>query len=202
MLSIESKDKIRSFIAIELPQFLRSKLESLQRELKRQEPDVKWVRPEGIHLTLKFLGSISRDEIDRISNVLAGIVPRWPPFTMKIKGLGGFPSIRNPRVLWIGIQEGASEVLSLQRAIEKASLENNFPPEDRPFKPHLTLGRIRSPRGREALLASIETNRDMEIGSFSAQEVSLFQSELKPSGALYTRLQMFQMLAGRNAAPS
>ncbi len=202
MFPVDSKDKIRSFIAIEFPQVLRSKLESLQRELKRQEADVKWVRPEGIHLTLKFLGSISRDEIDRISNVLAGIVPRWSPFSMKIKGLGCFPSVRNPRVLWMGIQEGAGEVLSLQKAIEKASLEKNFPPEDRPFKPHLTLGRIRSPRRREALMASMETNRDIEIGSFFAQEVSLFQSELKPSGAVYTRLQVFQMLEDGKAAPS
>ncbi len=186
-------DEIRSFVAIDLPQSVRSQMESLQEEFKRKEADVRWVRPEGIHLTLKFLGDITPDEVGRIGRVLASIVPRWAPFSLQIKGLGCFPSVRNPRIIWVGIHDGANSVSSLQRAIEKAALDEQFPSEDRPFKPHLTLGRVRSLRGRDSLMASLEIHKDDEVGVFVAREVGLFRSELKPSGAVYTCLQRFQM---------
>jgi len=186
-------EEIRSFIAIEIPQPLKARMEDLQKELKRTEADVKWVRPEGIHLTLKFLGSISREDIKRLSLAIAPVVSAWNPFKLRIQGLGCFPVSRNPRVLWVGIDQGGAEASALQKAIEHKAAEIGFAPEVRPFKPHLTLGRVRSPKGRLALSQAIESHKDVDLGTFQAQEVFLFRSELKPTGAVYTKLHTFCM---------
>ena len=111
-------DKIRSFIAIEVPPELKTRLEELQRELRRTDADVKWVRPEGIHLTLKFLGSIPMEDIEKISMALGPVISEFEPFEVRISGMGGFPTARNPRVVWIGVDRGKEEVSCLQRAIE------------------------------------------------------------------------------------
>jgi RNA 2',3'-cyclic 3'-phosphodiesterase len=179
---------IRSFIAIEVPELLRVKMEGVQRDLRRTGADVKWVRPEGIHLTLKFLGSISPDEAEKISQAIAPIVAQWVPFSLRIRGLGCFPSARNPRIIWLGIDQGVEAVLALQKAIEDTAAAEGFAPEDRPFKAHLTLGRVRSPKGREGLNESLAPCKDVEIGVFRADRVYLFKSELRPSGAVHTKL--------------
>ncbi len=186
-------DEIRSFIAIEIPQVVKVKIEELQRELRRTDADAKWVRPEGIHLTLKFLGSIPQEDVEKISQAIAPLVSLWEPFEIRIYGMGGFPSSRNPRVLWVGLDRGKGEVHSLQQAIERKLAELSFPPEDRPFSPHLTLGRVRSSRGKSGLAQVLERNKEAEVGNFRAGKVFLFRSELKPSGAVYTKLKDFPM---------
>jgi 2'-5' RNA ligase len=183
----------RSFIAVEVPQSLRAKLEGVQRELKRADADVRWVRPESIHLTLKFLGSVSGEELEKISGAIAPIVSASVPFEIRLLGLGCFPSSRNPRIVWVGIEKGSLEASSLQKAVENRAAEVGFPPETRPFKPHLTIGRVRSSRGKASLAQAVENLRDVEIGSYPVNEVFLFRSELKPSGAVYTKLQTFPM---------
>ena len=190
---------IRSFIAIEVPELLRVKMEGVQRDLRRTGADVKWVRPEGIHLTLKFLGSISPEETEKISQAIAPIVAHWAPFFLRIRGLGCFPSARNPRIIWLGIDQGVEAVLALQKAIENGASAEGFAPEDRPFKAHLTLGRVRSPKGRAALNECLDPHKDVEIGVFRADQVYLFKSELRPSGAVYTKL---CTLAMQNNGPS
>jgi 2'-5' RNA ligase len=184
---------IRSFIAVEVPQPLRAKLDEVQRELKRADADVRWVRPESIHLTLKFLGSVTGEELEKLAGVIAPIVSSWMPFEVRLHGLGCFPSSRNPRIVWVGIEPGGVEASSLQKAIENQAADVGFPPETRPFKPHLTVGRVRSSRGIGSLAQAVENHRDVEIGSFRVNEVYLFKSELKPSGAVYTKLQTFPM---------
>ena len=184
---------LRSFIALEVPQPLRAKLDEVQRELKRADADVRWVRPESIHLTLKFLGSVTGEELEKLAGVIAPIVSLWMPFEVRLYGLGCFPSSRNPRIVWVGIEPGGVEASSLQKAVENQAADVGFPPETRPFKPHLTLGRVRSSRGKGSLAQAVENHRDVEIGSFRVNEVYLFKSELKPSGAVYTKLQTFPM---------
>ena len=187
---------IRSFIAIEVPQPLLARMGELQRELRRMEAGVNCVRPEGMHLTLKFLGSIRAEEVEKIARAIAPVVAAWNPFELSIHGLGCFPSSRNPRVIWVGIDRGGGEASSLQKVIEDKAAEVGFPPEGRPFKPHLTLGRVRAPIGRSAFIQVMEKHKDVEIGGFLARDVYLFKSELKPSGAVYTKLQTFPM--GKN----
>jgi 2'-5' RNA ligase len=184
---------IRSFIAVEVPEPLRARMEELQSELKRANADVRWVRLESIHLTLKFLGSISGEELEKLAGVIAPIVSSWAPFEVRLHGLGCFPSSRNPRIVWVGIEQGGAEASSLQKAVENQAAEVGFPPEARPFKPHLTLGRIRSSKGKGTLAQAVENRQDVEIGSFSVNEVHLFKSELNPSGAVYTKLRTFSM---------
>ena len=195
-------EEIRSFIAIEVPRELKSKLEELQRELRRTEADVRWVRPEAIHLTLKFLGSLRQEDVEKISRAMAPVVTLWKPFEVCIQGTGCFPNPRNPRVIWVGIERGKETLSSLQQRVEKELAELSFPPEDRPFSPHLTLGRVRSPRAKTGLCRAVEKYRGVEIGTFQAREVILFRSELRPSGAVYTRLNEFPMapLAGQAQA--
>jgi 2'-5' RNA ligase len=186
-------DDIRSFIAIEVPRELKSRMEEVQRELRRTEADVKWVRPDAIHLTLKFLGSIRREDVERISQAVGPVIGLWEPFDVGIQGLGGFPNFRNPRVVWVGVDQGKESLVSLKQQIEKRMTELSFPPEDRPFSAHLTLGRVRSLRGKADLSQAIESRRGVEVGIFQAREVILFRSELKPSGAVYTKLREFPM---------
>ena len=189
-------DEIRSFIAIEIPPPLKSRMEEIQRELRRTDADVKWVRPGAIHLTLKFLGLIRQEDVERISQALTPIVADGESFEVRVQGMGCFPNPRNPRVVWLGVDQGREALASLRGAIEKRMAELSFPPEDRPFSPHLTMGRVRSPRGRVGLTQAIEKHQGVPIGSFQAQEVILFQSELRPSGAVYTKLKEFPM--GKN----
>jgi 2'-5' RNA ligase len=189
-------EEIRSFIAIEIPRVLKSKIEDLQGELRRTGADVKWVQPPGIHLTLKFLGNIRPEDVERISQALEPAISVWEPFEARIHGMGGFPSSRNLRVVWVGLDRGTGELLSLQQAIETKMAELSFPPEGRPFSPHLTLGRVRSSRGKAALAQALEKQKEAEVGTFRAGEVFLFRSELKSSGAVYTKLKDFPMRAG------
>ena len=184
---------IRSFIAVEVPQSLRAKLEEVQRELKRADADVRWVRPESIHLTLKFLGSVSGEELEKLAEGIAPIISSWVPFEVRLHGLGCFPSSRNPRIIWVGMEQGSAEASSLQEAVQNRAAEAGFPPDTRPFKPHLTLGRVRSSRGKGSLAQAVEVHREVEFGAFRVNEVYLFKSELKPSGAVYTKLQTFSM---------
>ena len=186
-------DEIRSFIAIEVPRELKSGLEDVQRELRRTEADVKWVRPEAIHLTLKFLGSVRQEDVEIICRAVAPVIALWAPFEIGIQGMGGFPSLRTPRVVWVGVDRGKENLASLQQQVENKIAELSFPPENRPFSPHLTLGRVRSFRGRENLAQAVESRKGLEFGIFQAREVILFRSELKPSGAVYTRLREFPL---------
>lgn len=184
---------IRSFIAIEVPRELKSRLEEVQRELRRTEADVKWVRPEAIHLTLKFLGSIQQEDVGKISRAVAPVINLWEPFEIRIQGMGGFPNLRNPRVVWVGVDRGRESLASLQEQVEKKMAELSFPPENRPFSPHLTLGRVRSFRGKADLSQAVENRKGLELGIFQAREVILFRSDLKPSGAVYTKLKEFPL---------
>jgi 2'-5' RNA ligase len=186
-------EKIRSFVAIEIPEDLRQKLRELLRGLRSTGADVKWVRPEGMHLTLKFLGPVDRENLEAISISLRPITEKFPPLEMKAQGVGAFPSLLNPRVVWAGLEDARGVLPELQKEIEAAVAALGFPPEERPFKPHLTLGRVRSPEGRKALSRMLETKTTLDLGSFRAERVILFRSDLRPEGAVYTKIDEFQL---------
>lgn len=185
---------IRAFIACELTEELRNALKVLQNELKGAGADVKWVKPEGIHLTFKFLGTVSDDDIEKIAEGIRRSADGIRPFRLRLYGLGAFPSLKSPRVVWVGIREESEKpeekwrVAILQERLE-AEMENlGFLREKRGFHPHLTLGRVRSPRGRDFLLPFLTQGANREVGSFLATEIVLFKSSLLPSGAEYSRL--------------
>ncbi|MFC2173056.1 RNA 2',3'-cyclic phosphodiesterase [Acidobacteriota bacterium] len=191
------EDRIRSFIAIELPGSIRDGLRKIQDDLEGGIPRgfVKWVRPEGMHLTLKFLGNISAGLVDPLKDALSGACSDTEPFSIAIGGAGAFPNVYKPRVLWIGI-EASSQLKSLRNAIEEAAVSVGCEREKRSFSPHLTLGRIRSPRKEPMLTKSIEKLSDIDLGALTACSFTLFRSELKPSGAHYHELGVFRLRRG------
>ena len=186
-------ETVRSFIAVEIPDAIRQKLREFLRELRDTGADVKWVRPEGMHLTLKFLGAVERDLLEKVSLSLGPVVEKFDPFELKAEGAGCFPSLRNPRVVWAGLTDPEGAVVRLQREIETTTAGLGFPSEERSFKPHLTLGRVRSPKGKNSLTQTVERQINLGFGSFRVERVILFRSDLRPEGAVYTRLQEFYL---------
>jgi len=179
---------LRCFIAISLPYELKAKISGIQEKLKAAGADVSWTRPEGMHLTLKFFGEIEDKRIPKIEKALDAVVNGIPTFTLSVSGMGTFPDMRRPRVIWIGLKEDGGNLLRLQKGVEEDLKKTGFPSEDRRFTPHITLGRIRSNKNTDKLLRLIEEEKVEELGSFDVSEVHLIKSELKPAGAEYTEL--------------
>ncbi|MER3424307.1 MAG: RNA 2',3'-cyclic phosphodiesterase [Nitrospiraceae bacterium] len=187
---------IRAFVAIELGASLRQNIGQLQSQIReslgRAAPHVhlQWVRPESIHLTLKFLGNIEDGQVEPVNRALASAVEGWARFSVELKGLDVFPDIRAPRVLWLGFSEPMEPLIRLAGSVGEALNPLGFPPEGKPFRPHLTLARIKE-RSREvgkALAESRLPQHPFRPGTLDVHGVSLMKSELKPSGAVYTRL--------------
>jgi 2'-5' RNA ligase len=178
---------LRSFIAIELPDAVKSALLSLQDELKTCGADVRWSRPEGIHLTLKFLGNIEEKLIDGIVEILKGTCRKFKSFNCEVRGVGIFPGVRSPRVLWAGIADHETLAL-IQQDIDAGMSSLGFESENRKFTPHLTIGRFRSSRGKTALLEKMDAYKELNLGLIEVNHISLMRSDLSPAGARYTRI--------------
>ncbi len=184
---------IRSFLAIELPRSVLKKIEEVQGDLKQSRADVRWVSPRNIHLTLKFFGYIDESKIESIVQSIEGPATAIPPFSLKIKGLGAFPHLKNPRVLWMGLTEGKDVLTILQRQVEEELEKVGFEREERAFEPHLTLGRSNSSRGRDELIGMMEKYREEEFGEFGVEKLILFKSDLRPTGPIYTALKEIKL---------
>jgi 2'-5' RNA ligase len=186
-------DTVRTFIAIELSQGILDRLGDLQARIKDDIPDrlVRWVRPAGIHLTLRFLGEVPADRIDGIAQAMGTACAPHEPFSFSIGGLGCFPNPRRPRVVWVGVEEPSGALARVQRDIEHALKPLGFSPERRAFRPHLTLGRVRE-RNPSALreLGAYMSRASVVVGEMRAASVSLMRSQLLPGGAVYTQLAM------------
>lgn len=182
---------VRAFIAIELDRQLCAKLGDLQDRLRADVPPglVRWVRPEGIHLTLKFLGDVPAEKVSEIARAVQQACEKHVSFECTVSGLGCFPDAVRPRVIWVGIQEPGGTLLALQRDVDRALSALGFEPEQRPFHPHLTLGRVKS-HDREAVAALGEyvSRARVNVGSIQASAVHLMRSDLLPGGAVYTTL--------------
>ncbi|MBC7222928.1 MAG: RNA 2',3'-cyclic phosphodiesterase [Anaerolineae bacterium] len=186
-------EMVRAFVAIELSPGLVEALGALMARLRKELPAsaLRWVRPEGIHLTLQFLGNVPAEQVPAIVRALEGACAEVPPLTMEVGGLGCFPDVRRPRVLWVGVEEPTGQLLRLQRHVAQALEPLGYEPDRRGFHPHLTLARAaRSARPADlrqvgAWVASAEPT---VLGSLQADHVSLMRSDLRPTGAVYTRL--------------
>ena len=185
--------QIRTFVAIELDETISAALTDLQEQLKADVPrgSVRWVRPEGIHLTLKFLGDVSVARIEELEQALTQACTPCPVFSFSVGGLGCFPNPRRPRVIWVGVQEGGGTLKRLQEAVEHGMEKLGFAPEGRRFDAHLTVGRTqqRASSGDVRLLGQLVSETEVgRLGQMEVQAVSLIKSDLRPSGAVYTRL--------------
>jgi 2'-5' RNA ligase len=179
---------IRSFIAIELPEPVRRQIEAFVQELKKSDAQVGWVRIEGVHLTLKFLGNVAPELIEEIKPALARAASQMGPIRIEPAGCGAFPTIKLPRVIWVGLAGQISSLVELARRVEAAMVPLGFKPEDRPFKPHLTVGRVKGRGGLQVLQQILVAHREFTAEPFDAAEVVLYKSDLRPDGARYTPL--------------
>jgi RNA 2',3'-cyclic 3'-phosphodiesterase len=179
---------IRAFIAFSLPEMITTRICDIQERLKSYRLPVRWVRPGKVHLTLKFLGDIPVNSIDGIAEVIEDTVREYSPLKLITKGLGVFPGIKKPRVLWIGISGDIKPLLEIQGNLEKKLEIKGFAKENRPFKSHLTLGRIKGHIHSEELFDILRSFSDFKSESFEANELVLYKSELKTAEALYTKL--------------
>jgi 2'-5' RNA ligase len=183
--------KIRSFIAIHLPEELIARISGFQDRLKRMKGDIRWVHPEAMHLTLKFLGDVDSGQMESIFANMAEAGKSVSPFDLTVRGTGVFPDIRRPRILWLGI-ESPVELIQLTHTLNDLLGSLGFKPEEREFHPHLTLGRVRSLQGTEPVIRTM-----MDSGftgeSFTVKSIFLMKSDLKPSGPEYTILQSIQL---------
>ncbi|NWF93330.1 MAG: RNA 2',3'-cyclic phosphodiesterase [Syntrophaceae bacterium] len=185
---------IRSFLAIQLPKTILKKIDEIQEDLKSSRADVKWVNSDHIHLTLKFFGNIEESRIDPIVKSIERLIQNRSPFSLKVRGMGAFPHAKNPRVIWMGLADGKEILAGFQRELEMRLQEIGFETEGRPFRPHLTLGRMRSAKGKDELIGRMEKYREGEFGDFQVERIVLFRSDLRPAGPIYTPLR--QMMLG------
>jgi 2'-5' RNA ligase len=179
---------MRLFIAIELPPEIKQGIAKVQEQLRESGANAGWARSEGIHLTLKFLGEVSEERASGIMAALTGAAEGSGKLNLEVAGAGAFPNGKNPRVLWLGVTGDVEKLGSLQAAVENAMTGLGFEREERTFSPHLTLGRIKFPKPRDNWQQKIESIRDVKLGGFEADHISLMRSELQRDGAVYTEL--------------
>lgn len=184
-------EEIRSFIAIELPEAVKLNLSQLEARLNSGRPtSVRWVAPESIHLTLKFLGNIVVESTRDITQAMADAAQGIPPFHLEVKHLGVFPNLNRVQVAWVGVHGEIDKLSQLQQRLDSNLSRLGFAPEGRPFTPHLTIARVRdnsSPTERQAIGQLIATTR-FEGGAFTVDAISLMKSQLTRQVPIYSRI--------------
>lgn len=185
-------EQVRCFIAIELPDEVKAELSHLQAQLKAGEPPgVKWVDPNGVHLTLKFLGNVATGRIDQITQAIEAAARGMSPFDLEVKGVGVFPNLRRVQIVWVGIGGEVDKLGQLQQHIESNLARLGFATEKRAFTPHLTLARLRdwvSPDDRQRFGQFIASTKLGEGYSFKVDAISLMKSQLTREGAIYSQI--------------
>jgi RNA 2',3'-cyclic 3'-phosphodiesterase len=185
-------EQIRSFVAVELPTDIKAILINLQEILRAGDPTgAKWVDPESIHLTLKFLGNVEPSIIETIIQTLHEATQNIPPFQLEIKGLGAFPNLKRPQVIWLGLDGDLDRLQTLQKQVESGLVPLGFPAEGRSFTPHLTLARLRdtaTTASRQNLGEIIAQTEIDANGRIEVSSISFMKSQLTRGGAIYTRL--------------
>ncbi len=184
---------MRTFIAIDLDEGIKKTISEFIRELDRSDRHIKWIKPPGMHLTLKFMGDINEEKKAEVESVLKKIADRHRPFPLGFKGTGTFPPGKKyPRVLWIGIKEN-KPLLEIQSRLENELERLQYSREQRKYHPHLTLGRVKIPYHIESVLSLLEKNKERDFGDMTVNRITLFLSTLKPTGAEYTKLSEFEL---------
>ncbi len=177
-------DPLRAFIAIDLAPEIKAGLRELVRTLRATRADVRWVEPDGMHLTLKFLGEIDAARTVCVRELLTATARRHPAFPLALEGTGAFPGDRAPRVFWAGVAAGP-ELESFYKDLEAALAAEGFEPEAREFRPHLTLGRVKGPGRLGDAAAELDRRRTDSFGAMTVRRLALFESRLGPGGASY-----------------
>lgn len=187
----------RVFCALELPDDVRARLRDHVRKLRAEVPDAaaSWTRVENIHLTLKFFGNVAADRVLAISDAIARTVKEFSTFEIGIGGTGVFPKPSRPQVLWIGVSDPSGKLVSLQRQLESECANEGFEKENRAYRPHLTIARLRKPEGARQL-ADAHLRMKFDPAEIAVKELILFRSELSSKGSQYTPISVSRCLCG------
>jgi RNA 2',3'-cyclic 3'-phosphodiesterase len=177
---------VRGFVAVLLPDGVRSRLAATAAELRARAPGLAWVRAENLHLTLRFLGDLEPAVLERAREAVQAAATAMGPFTVALGGLGGFPSTRAPRVVWAGVVTGGEGLRALHAALDAALVARGIPGEGRAFHPHVTLARARDPRGAGRLAEALGPGAG--FGEVRVTALHLMRSELDPRGARHSVL--------------
>jgi len=184
---------MRAFAAVNLDETLRKRLADVQRLLQESGADVRWTDWRGLHITLKFLGEVEESRIPEISGAIRGALAGCGPFRLRLQGAGSFPSRGAPRVIWVASAEGAKPLAEMAARVEDALEPLGFPREKRAFAAHITLGRVKSPRGRERLVEGVAALAGEEFGEMTVKRAALMESRLTPQGAIYSPVEEFPL---------
>ncbi|MDD4953710.1 MAG: RNA 2',3'-cyclic phosphodiesterase [Candidatus Omnitrophica bacterium] len=182
---------MRSFIAIELPRKFKDTLAKIQDRLEVSGADVKWVQPQNIHLTLKFLGEIDEEKIGRVADIIKAVAENNHPYPLALSCVGAFPNITSPRVIWAGVNKGNEETTRIAKELEEKISAIGIPEEVRPFSSHITIGRTRSNLNMAKLVQDLKVmagNAGLLELSCQVNKITLFKSTLTPKGPVYEAL--------------
>jgi 2'-5' RNA ligase len=182
---------IRAFIAIPTDSFVQQRIALTMKELEEANAEVRWEKAEKLHITLKFLGSIDSDRLDQLSQMIAEGVRRFSKFEILFRGVGAFPTVDRPRIVWIGI-ESHTILSEIQREVEEISHAFGFAKEDREFHPHITIGRVKGTRNIHRLTEKLKSITFEPIRSLCAG-VHIMQSTLHPTGSVYAVRKSFSL---------
>lgn len=188
-----NNETVRAFLAVAPPQEVLAKITATQEKMRKKiRGSISWVRPEGIHLTLKFFGEITQEHVSGITEVVGNLTAGVGPLRLEAKGVGVFPTAKRPRVIWMGIAGETQRLITLQKVIENGlDAACRIPREERPFRAHLTLARIKSPQKLEGIETVLAGGATESAGEFTANGLTLISSRLTPKGAIYTALKHF-----------
>ncbi len=179
-------NRIRAFIAFDLPKDILESIGNVQAQVKKRGVKFRWAPFENIHLTMKFIGDIHVDLVDKVSNMMAESAEGFSTISLYANGIGVFPGLHRPRVLWIGIDGEIDRLYRLQKTLDEKLNMIGIPTEKRPFKGHLTIGRAKEGMNMESLKETLRAFYDFQTRPFGINEMKLFQSELSPTGAVYS----------------
>jgi len=182
-------ETIRAFIAIKVPNLVRETVRNHQQILQRSGLGMRWVRPENIHLTMRFFGDVNRSALGEIHAAMTAAVQTVSPFYLQVHELGVFPNLKRPRVLWLGIRDPVDRLVTLHDALSLELTSRGFPQEKRRFAGHVTIGRVKGRLNLERLSETVMQSSDLPGKAFLVEEIYLMQSELKPTGAVYKCLE-------------
>lgn len=198
MYKTTGQGKTRAFLAILLPDAIKKAIYAqFSSKLKKLPLDVKWVEEENYHLTLKFFGYLSAKEIQKIHNIMNQLTPQIEQFTLSCEGLGVFPDLSNPRVIWLGLSGELEKLKTVHAKIERELSAAGFPVEEREFQPHLTIGRFRSDSNLELFIEFFDKAKEIpfspQFRDIEVQEIHLMKSVLTPSGPRYSSLKAYPL---------
>lgn len=185
---------IRSFLAFDLPPEIGEVLSRVYGEVSRSSLDVRWVRAEGIHLTVVFMGDIQESDISPVGEQISGVCSRYGPFSISLKSMGCFPNSRNPRVLWVGVEGDLERMSRFRNEIQRKLVSFGIQEEKRDFRPHLTLGRFKKPGKNAAETEKLLLNyKGLTSPACSLKEFIFFKSDLRAGGAVYTKMRSWPL---------